>query len=96
MYRIFFPSTNDFRTPSRDIAFLRRVLDLQKVEGTLRLPALVKYYQDEFDVSESMAKERVQFFLELESEFQLVDPTIREFSQKVTYFNVLSGLKVQY
>jgi hypothetical protein len=77
-----YKSVNDFRTPARDIAFLRRVLDLQKVKGTLSGPDLIRYYKDEFDVPEETAKTRVKFFLEHESEFELVDPTVREYTQK--------------
>jgi len=72
---------NDFRTPSRDFQFLHRIIDLQKLAGKTSIPSLVKYYKEEFSVSDAIAEQRVSSFLENMTEFSMVDPETLEFTQ---------------
>jgi hypothetical protein len=72
---------NDFRTPSRESQYLQRIIDLQKVAGRTSVSDMEKYFRDEFNVSEEVAKERVASFLADMTKFTVVNPEIREVTQ---------------
>ena len=79
-----YKAVNNFVTPARDMTFLRRVLELRRLQGAGTLPELVKYYKEEFDVPESVARSRVLLFqsklsdvIEIQNEGMLQ----REFTQ---------------
>lgn len=73
---------NDFRTPSRESQYLQRVIDLQKVAGRTSVSDMEMYFRDEFGVSDEVAKERVGAFLGDMTKFSVVNPEIREVTQK--------------
>jgi hypothetical protein len=73
---------SDFRTPSRDFQFLRRVWDLQKLSGLPDAASFVKFYQEEFDVPISVAQKRVADFFDSQENFEVVDPIVRDYTQK--------------
>jgi hypothetical protein len=72
---------NDFRTPSRESQFLQRIIDLQKVAGKASIVDMEKYFREEFNVSEQVAKQRVNAFIDDMSKFAMVNPEIREVTQ---------------
>lgn len=72
---------NDFRTPSREAQYLQRIIDLQKVAGRTSVSDMERYFQEEFSVSEEVAKERVAAFLSDMTKFAIVNPEIREVTQ---------------
>jgi hypothetical protein len=76
-----YKGVNNFQTPSRDFQFLIRVLDLQKMQGQTSLPALVKYYKEEFDVSDEVAHRRVSNFLNDREKYSLTNPETLEYTQ---------------
>lgn len=73
---------NDFRTPSRESQYLQRIIDLQKVAGRTSVGDMEKYFKEEFGVTEDTAKERVASFLSDMTKFAMVNPEIREVTQK--------------
>lgn len=76
-----YKGVNNFQTPSRDFQFLIRVLDLQKMQGQTSLPALVKFYKEEFDVSDEVANRRVSAFLNDREKYDLTNPETLEYTQ---------------
>ena len=76
-----YKGVNNFQTPSRDFQFLIRVLDLQKMQGQTSLPALVKFYKEEFDVSDEVANRRVSAFLNDREKYELTNPETLEYTQ---------------
>jgi hypothetical protein len=72
---------NDFRTPSRESQYLQRIIDLQKVAGRTSVGDMEKYFKEEFNVTEEVAKERVAVFLADMTKFTMVNPEIREVTQ---------------
>ena len=72
---------NDFRTPSRESQFLQRIIDLQKVAGKASIPDMERYFKEEFNVSDQVAKQRVNAFLDDMTKFAMVNPEIREVTQ---------------
>jgi hypothetical protein len=57
-----YKAVNNFVTPARDMTFLRRILELRRIQGAGSLAELVQYYKEEFDVPESVARNRVLAF----------------------------------
>ncbi len=57
-----YKAVNNFVTPSRDMTFLRRILELRRIQGAGSLAELVTYYKEEFDVSDAIARNRVLAF----------------------------------
>lgn len=76
-----YKGVNNFQTPSRDFQFLIRVLDLQKMQGQTSLPALVKFYKEEFDVSDEVANRRVSTFLNDREKYDLTNPETLDYTQ---------------
>ena len=76
-----YKGVNNFQTPSRDFQFLIRVLDLQKMQGQTSLPTLVKFYREEFDVSDEVANRRVSAFLNDREKYDMTDPETLEYTQ---------------
>lgn len=77
-----YKGVNNFQTPSRDSQYIMRLLDLQKVQGQTSLPAIVKYYKEEFDVSDEVANGRVAAFLSDREKYSMVNPETMEYTQK--------------
>ena len=77
-----YKGTDNFRTPSRDFQFLKTVYDLQSTKSVISIPALERYYQEEFDVTEQTAKARVATFLKGEMEYQVVNEELLSFEKK--------------
>jgi hypothetical protein len=73
---------NDFRTPSRESQYLQRIIDLQKVAGRTSVSDMEKYFKDEFGVTDEVSKERVGAFLADMTKFAVVNPEVREVTQK--------------
>jgi hypothetical protein len=69
-----FKCVDNFRTPSRDFQFLRRIMPMQKLKGVQLVPTLVQLYAEEFNVPEQIAKERVGQFIQQETAMQKVNP----------------------
>jgi hypothetical protein len=76
-----YKGVNNFQTPSRDFQFLIRVMDLQKMSGQTSLPALVKFYKEEFDVSDEIANRRVSTFLNDREKYDMTNPETLEYTQ---------------
>ena len=76
-----YKGVNNFQTPSRDFQFLIRVLDLQKMQGQTSLAALVKYYREEFDVSDEVANRRVSAFINDREKYDMTNPETLEYTQ---------------
>ena len=76
-----YKGVNNFQTPSRDFQFLIRVLDLQKIQGQTSLHALVKFYKEEFDVSDEVANRRVSTFFNDREKYDLTNPETLEYTQ---------------
>ena len=78
-----YKAVNNFVTPGRSNSFLRRIKELRRLQGAGSFEELVKYYIEEFDVPEGMARERVLAFERAQaetSEVQKQTPLIREFA----------------
>ncbi len=65
---------DNFRTPSRDFQYLKRIDDLQKLKGASNVPMMVELYKEEFNVSQSTAAARVREFIERYTEVQKINP----------------------
>ena len=78
-----YKAVNNFVTPARDMTFLRRILELRRIQGAGSLAELVQYYKEEFDVPESVARNRVLAFQSKLAEVIEVqsDSLQREFTQ---------------
>ena len=76
-----YKGVNNFQTPSRDFQFLIRVLDLQKMQGQTSLPALTKFYKEEFDVSDEVANRRVSTFLNDREKYELTNTETLDYTQ---------------
>ena len=76
-----YKAVDNFQSPTRDFQFLGRVMDLKKLSGEMNAPALIKYYMEEFDVDEAVARKRVGLFFKNESNYELTNPEIRSFEK---------------
>ena len=78
-----YKAVNNFVTPRHSNSFIRRIKELRRLQGAGSFQEVVQYYMQEFDVAESVARERVVAFERLQadtSEVQTYTPLTREFA----------------
>uniref|UniRef100_A0A6C0DN38 Uncharacterized protein n=1 Tax=viral metagenome TaxID=1070528 RepID=A0A6C0DN38_9ZZZZ len=79
-----YKSVNNFVTPSRSAAFLRRVMELQRIAGTASLAQLVNLYQQEFHVPTREAEKRVQDFYQTIADYTPIQTISQDISTPFT------------